>query len=104
MGTYNNHIIKELCSNSKFKITLEELDGVLFVHCDVFEYKKSAIRELIDTFKLLGKAAADSGYEEVAAYTLNKRFARLMNNTFELVGTVPTKNGEVFEVLVWELK
>ena len=103
MEIYKDGCFEKVYNGDDFNITLERVKDTIFVHCDVFSFSKSILKKMRTYFKMLRDFLHSKGFDEIATYTLNKKFAKLIDNSFEVAGEIKWDGGKSIEVLVWEL-
>ena len=84
--------------NDLMKCTLQEIEGFLYVHVDVFSWKPSDIKMLRVYWQYLKLDAWHSGYDQIFAYNQYEKFSKLMDPTYEKLGD------EKLTVLMWTLE
>ena len=84
-----------------YELKEEILNGVLFMHFDMFEVTPSVYREMKSEWEDVKKEAADVGWEHIFTYSQNHSFCKKWGGV--RVGTV-SMQGEEYGVYVWELK
>ena len=88
--------------NEDFKISLEDLDDNVFVHVAFTNFSKSIHLAALKVWAEFKAKLYWMGYEEVFAYTKDKRMKRMFPGS-ELAGQYNNK-GQDYEVLRWVLK
>ncbi len=79
----------------EYRFRLEECEGLLFLHVDVYEWGLSLCKEMKLAFEECLAWAKDQGHTHVMAYTENHHFVA-MSKSAELVETRGT-----YGVYVW---
>lgn len=92
--------LETLAETENYLITLEERDGVLFVHMEVDFYNKTILKELRSLMEDLEREAWILGWDELFSYTANPKFARALCDCKE-IGEIEQEN---LKVMVWVLK
>jgi len=88
--------------NDLYQARLEEVDGVLYVHVEVYQMAKSTVAILRKEFEILKAKVRDAGYSHLFTYTTNPRFYKFFKGS-SVVGNYVWQ-GQDYEVLTWELK
>jgi hypothetical protein len=81
----------------EYVIRLEDEQGRLFVHLDVFKWDKTIKRELEEEFVNLKEKATKAGYSFIHTYTRNPKFCKVM-------GGSKTMDFRDYEVWSWGLE
>ena len=92
---------KTYYSNQDFKFEIEQLRDEIFLHCEVYNWKPSALRLGYSVFHTLLEECKTKGIEKVFTITPNPKFAKLFGG--ETVNSF-SNNDIDYEVIVWELK
>jgi hypothetical protein len=88
--------------NDRYQARLEEVDGVLYVHVEVYQMTKSTLSLLRKEFDILKKKVKEAGYSHLFTYTSNSRFYKLFPGC-RPVGDYDWQ-GQHYEVMTWDLK
>lgn len=87
--------------DSSFLFQYRILEGVVFLHCTVFEWKLSTLKKQISILSEFLNVMKKKGFDAVYTITPNPRFARLLGG--EYIGDYSEEDFE-YEVFKWELK
>lgn len=93
---YKHPVVK----GDSFEFSLQEVDGRVFVHLDVWRYNKSVLLEMAEAFEDLKDSCAMEGIKELYAFSANHKFCRMGGG--ELVQIKDWK-GEDYGVYRWEV-
>lgn len=89
--------VKTYLACPEYVIRLEDEQGHLFIHLDVYKWSKAIVHELRDEFDKIKKKAHENGYNYISTYTHNPKFVRMF-------GGIKTMTFKEYEVFSWELK
>ncbi len=89
--------VKTYIDAPEYTVRLEDEQGGLFVHIDVFKWDREIKRELLEELAKLKVKAHNAGYPFMHAYTRNPKFCKLMGGSH-------TMDFKSYEVWSWELK
>ena len=87
--------------DENFVLAYEIKNGMIAVHCDVSNFKLSALRKGYEVFANFLNFASAKGFKIVCTLTPNPKFAKLLGG--ESVGKFTHEEKE-YEVVIWELK
>lgn len=85
-----------------YTVTLEESEGLLFVHIEVYNFSKDIFLRIKQSWWELLFQCYLYGYEFLHTYTKNKKFADKMG-TNELLTTL-NFNGSEYSLVRWDLR
>lgn len=92
----------EFYSDDNFKAVIQiAKDGVVHLHCYVYDWKLSALKIMYREFARLKGELNSKGYKYIVTVTPNPKFARLFGG--EVIDEQDI-DGVRHEVIVWELK
>ena len=97
----SNYIKKVFYEDDDCTVTLEELDGHLFVHVAVYEFNKAVLKKLKELWADIKNRAYMSGYDNIHTYTKDMRIVKFFKG-FVKLGEFDLPTGK-FEVVQWEL-
>lgn len=83
------------------KITLEELDGKLFVHVGLFKFSRPVLEKLLIIWATIKAKCYYLGYEAIYTYTRDPRIVKFFPNGEEL-GDYEYQ-GQNYKVFQWVL-
>lgn len=75
------HEIEVIYKTSDYEVALENYQGSLFIHVEVFKNSLGTIRELKGKFEELKSLLVEVGYENLWAYSKNNKFCKLFGAT-----------------------
>lgn len=87
--------------NSDFDMSLEEMDGHLFVHLVFFHVSKTSINKARSVWEEVKNKCYWLGYEHINTYTTDMRIVKLFDG-WEHIGEYKYE-GKKYEVARWEL-
>mgnify|MGYP001553592429 CR=1 FL=1 len=88
--------------NEDYNLSLEEKDGLLFVHLIFFNVSKNIIKDISSKWNEIKEKCYWLGYEYIYTYTTDPRVPKLFDG-WEPVTEV-NYYGTKYEVIRWELK
>jgi len=91
----------EVYSDDCFNLMIEEEQGQLFVHCEVFKHSKSTIRRIQKCFKYMKEEVFSNGFTQLFCYIQDLKFVRIIDDTFSELPSV-THEGKTYEVVRWD--
>ena len=74
--------------NELVLVTLEEIEGLLYVHVDVKQFSKVVVEYLQALWDQIQMDAWYSGYDDIFSYTKNSKFVKLIDKDFVYVADV----------------
>lgn len=87
--------------DENFVLSYEMDDSLVVVHCDVTDFKLSALKKGYEVFANFMNFVECHGINVIATITPNPKFAKLLGGRW--VSTLIHEEKE-YEVLVWDLK
>lgn len=88
--------VKTYLACPEYVIRLEDEQGHLFIHLDVYRWDKTVVRELREEFATIKRRAYENGYKFISTYTKNPKFVKMF-------GGIKTMEVKDYEVFSWEL-
>lgn len=89
--------------DENFKVILEDIDGYLFIHVEVFNYNKTVKQRMMLMWEDVKNWADVTHYDGINCYTPNPKFVKLLGGECEVLRTIQSGD-DTYEVLRWELK
>lgn len=91
-----------LVTEEDYQITAQTTEGLIFLHCDVYNISKSVLQDIRDVFEILCAEAALQGHYSMFTVTPNERFVKALGKPYEVIDKV-IKDEEEYEVVAWDL-
>lgn len=106
-GVYNLfqitlHDSQTYYEDDDYKLSLEELDGQLFVHLALYHASKSILRSVLERWCEIKAKCYWLGYEAIYTYTTDDRMKLFFPYCTEI--SEYDYRGKKYKVLKWELK
>lgn len=84
----------------EYKAEGELCDGLLFLHCTVYQYSKSVVKQIKLNLEIIKSEVRKVGYDlPLFAYTQNSKWTRIVGGEYH---TTFEHEGEIYEVYKWE--
>lgn len=83
--------------DDNYRISVEEIDGCLFVHCELYKFSKAVLKDVKTTWAELLIHLYFMGYEEVFTYTKDMRLPNLVGGG-QVIGS-----WDDWRVVKWDL-
>ena len=93
----------DLCWDDTFKMSVEEEQGKLFIHCDVVKFSKETLSKIKECWSMAKTSLSEQGFDSIYSYTDNLQFCEVVDNSFTKLTSLDV-DGKTLEVLKWELK
>lgn len=93
---------KPLVDTDDYQITAQLQEGLIFLHCNVYNFSKSVLKDLRDVFEVLCEEARLQGHYTMFSITPNSRFVKALRKPFDVIEEFE-KDGESYEVVAWDL-
>ena len=97
METFN------ISSDDNFELYAEDLEGNVFLHCNVYNYSPSVYKTILATLSELREQCLAKGITHLFTLTSNPKFVTTMIKTAKKIAEVDGLSG-IKEVYVWELE
>ena len=97
-----DRVLCNVITNDNYKVDMEFVKDVVFLHCSVYNHRVSVCKEIIDLFKTIKDWLRFGGVEWVYAYTQNSKFVKTLWKDSCKVSEF-THDEEVYEVFECQL-
>jgi len=88
--------------NDDYKVRLEEVDDVLYIHIEMKNMTTRVIKHLQSEFEIFKKKIASAGYEYIFSYSATPKFYSLFKG-YDDIGEMEWEDKK-YRVLRWALK
>lgn len=88
--------VKTYLACPEYVFRLEDEQGHLFVHLEVYKWNRGIAREIKEEFEKLKQKAHKVGYKYISAYTQNPKFVNMFGGT-------KVMTFKEYEVFSWDL-
>lgn len=93
---------QKIFEDEDVRFDVEEAEGFLFLHCEVFNYNRQVKAKVQELFESITDACIYFGWSALHAYTPNPKFAKMFGDPRVIDEVVV--DGQNLEVLRWELE
>lgn len=99
---YDKNVVT-IYEDDNFSIHIEQVEGLLFAHCDVFEASKSVLKLIREKFFIMLDAIVEAGHDLLFIQTPNERFVKFLKVPYEVIEEVEV-GGQNMKVIVCPLQ
>lgn len=90
--------------NDYYRVDLEDCDGYLFVHVNVYKWSPQILKMMRCDWEELKYDAYMNGYDYIFTYTQNMKYSRLIDSSIEEAGLMEHPTHGQFNVAYWKLE